>query len=199
MRVIELDASTWTSALDFYRELGHAVSGGQDVVCNVNAILDYMVWDWEGMGGIEPPYVVRLLNAEDLPSDVTDEIALVASIVKDSQGGHLDVVLEWPPGALLASPEERLGAAETDLLGSWIMRDGRAVGDPIEQRIHWLIKNYLREVSTSPDGWNILYRDPNDGRYWELTRPRSEMPGGGPMQLTTISAESARERFGASP
>ena len=197
MRVIELDASTWTSALDVYRELGHAATGGQAFACNVNAILDCMIGDWEGTG-IERPYMIRLVNAEDLPAEVKDEIALLASLLKESQGGHLEVFLEWPPGALQASPEERLGAAETDLVGSWIMRNGRAVCDPVEQRIRWLIKNYLREVRTSPDGWSVLYRDPNDGRYWERTYPHSEVHGGGPMQLTMISAEDAREKFGLS-
>jgi hypothetical protein len=98
MRVIELDASKWTTPLDFILAIGEAV-GAEHGVTNVNALLEYMVWDWEGMGGIEPPYVVRIVNAANIPSDVQDEIALVASLVKESQGGHLEVVLEWPPGA----------------------------------------------------------------------------------------------------
>jgi hypothetical protein len=35
MRMIEPNGSGWTTELDFYRELGHAVSDGQDVACNV--------------------------------------------------------------------------------------------------------------------------------------------------------------------
>ena len=54
-----------------------------------------MVWDWEGMGGIEPPYVVRVINAASIPTEVQSEIALVASLIKESQGGHLEVVLEF--------------------------------------------------------------------------------------------------------
>jgi hypothetical protein len=196
MRVIELDASQWTTGLDFYRELAHTVSGGRDVACNVNAILEYMVWDWEGMGGIQPPYILRIINATNLPPDVQDEIALVASLMKESQGGHLDVVLEWPPGALFASPEERLNSAETDLIGSWINGKDGLEADPIERRIGWLTKHYLREMATTPRGWDILYRDPNDDRYWELTYPRSVMQRAGPMRLTNIPKETARRKFG---
>jgi hypothetical protein len=195
MRVIELDGSGWRSELDFYRVLGDAVSGGQNVTCNVNAILDYMVGDWEGMGGIRPPYVVRIVNATDIPTEVKDEIALVASAIKESQGGHLEVVLEWPPGALLGSPEEKLNSSETDLIGSWIRSGDGLVGDPVEQRIRWLIECYFREVATSSDGWDVLYRDPNDGRYWQLTYPRSEMHGGGPKRLTNITETDARRKF----
>ncbi len=197
MRVIEVDGSTWTIPLDFILAIGEAV-GAQHPVTNLNALLEYMVWDWEGMGGIEPPYVVRIVNAADIPADVRSEIALVASLVKESQGGHLEVVLEWPPGALLSSPEEKLTPADTDLVGSWMKMGGGLVGDPVEKRIAWLIGNYLRKVASRTDGWGALYRDPNDGRYWELTYPRGEMHGGGPMRLTAISAENAREKFARS-
>jgi hypothetical protein len=198
MRVIELDGSGWTTELDFYRELGHAVSGGQDCPCNVNAILEYMVWDWKDMGGIEPPYGVRIVNAATLPIEVQNEIALFASLVKESQGGHLDVIVEWPPGALSASPEEKLGSAETDLVGSWIKGKDGFVADPTERRIAWLTKHYLREIATGPNGWDVLYRDPNDGRYWELTYPKSVVQRAGPMKLTSIAQENARRKFGLS-
>jgi Immunity protein 27 len=194
MRVIEIDGSELVTPLDVYRVLGDAVSGGKDVT-NVNALLEYMVWDWEGMGGIEPPYIVRVVNAPDIPTEVTEEIALIASLVKESQGGHLQVVLEWPPGALLQSPEERLHASETDLIGSWIKTGSGLASDSIEQRIEWLIGNYLRKVAKTSDGWDVLYRDPNDGRYWELTFPRGPIHGGGPRRLTSIADVDARHKY----
>ena len=94
MRVIEVDGSKWTTPLDFILAIGEAV-GARHPVTNVNALLEYMVWDWEGMGGIEPPYVVRVINAASIPTEVQSEIALVASLIKESQGGHLEVVLEF--------------------------------------------------------------------------------------------------------
>jgi hypothetical protein len=93
------------------------------------------------------------------------------------------------------SPEEKLGASETELVGSWIKADSGLVGDAIEQRIGWLIGNYLRKVAITSDGWDVLYRDPNDGRYWELTFPRGPIQGSGPRRLTNITEADARRKY----
>ncbi len=99
-------------------------------------------------------------------------------------------------GRAARSPEEKLDHAETDLVGSWIKAKDGFIADPIEQRIAWLTKHYLRELATSPNGWDVLYRDPNDGRYWELTYPKSVVQRAGPMRLTSIAQENARRKFG---
>jgi Immunity protein 27 len=88
---------------------------------------------------------------------------------------------------------------EADLIGNWIKSGDHVVGDQVEQRIHDLIAHHLKKVATNPQagGWETLYLDPNDGRYWELSYPHSEMHGGGPRRLTYLSpAAVAKYRLG---
>jgi hypothetical protein len=54
------------------------------------------------------------------------------------------------------------------------------VGDETCRRIERLIKKHLVELGRDRFGWEVLYRDPNDGRFWELTYPHGEMHSGGP-------------------
>ena len=44
-------------------------------------------------------------------------------------------------------------------------------------------------------GWETLYRDPRDGRLWELTYPQSEMHGGGPRRLHVLSRDEAAAKY----
>jgi hypothetical protein len=41
----------------------------------------------------------------------------------------------------------------------------------------------------------VLYVDPTDGRYWELTYPQGDMQGGGPPQIRVVSEEDAQARY----
>ena len=86
---------------------------------------------------------------------------------------------------------------ETDLIGAWTVANGHADGDSIEKRIISLIANYLQKVAVSAesDGWDVLYRDPADGRFWELTYPQGHMHGGGPKRLTALSPSSAKSKY----
>jgi Immunity protein 27 len=91
---------------------------------------------------------------------------------------------------------------ETDLVGQWVVVGKRVVdGDPTEKRIGELIDRYLQKVTISAEsgGWDILYLDPADGRYWELTYPRSEMHGGGPRRLTNLSIAAATAKYQLPP
>jgi len=85
---------------------------------------------------------------------------------------------------------------EVEIIGSWVMVNGRMTEDDTSQRISSLVKTELQQVATSKDGWEKLYRDPRDGRLWELTYPQSEMQGGGPPALLLISPEKAQEKYG---
>jgi hypothetical protein len=91
---------------------------------------------------------------------------------------------------------------ETDLIGKWVKQGARVVADPVELRINQLIAHRLEKLAVSSEsgGWEILYRDPDDGRYWELTYPHSEMHGGGPKRLTNLPviAAIAKYRFSSS-
>ena len=82
---------------------------------------------------------------------------------------------------------------ETDLLGKWEVVDGEVVSDATAERIDALVDKYLENVAGS--GWETLFRDPSDGRYWELTYPESSWHGGGPPRLTYLSKEQARGRY----
>src|ERR1700723_3459159 len=52
------------------------------------------------------------------------------------------------------------------------------------------------KIAESTSGWEALYRDPSDGRYWERTYPQSETHGGGPPQLSTITLDEAERKYG---
>ena len=80
-----------------------------------------------------------------------------------------------------------LSPRETELNGVWEVKDGRAESDATEKRIHWLLAHSLRRVASTSGGWQILYIDPKDDRYWELTFPHGEMHGGGPQRLRVLS------------
>jgi hypothetical protein len=88
-----------------------------------------------------------------------------------------------------------LQSKESRLLGKWKLVDGDVVPDATCQRIEELISTALIEVASSTDGWGILYIDPLDGRYWELSYPDSSLHGGGPPALTCLSVNEARRRY----
>jgi Immunity protein 27 len=91
----------------------------------------------------------------------------------------------------------KLSPTETELIGRSEMVDGLVRADATCQRIEWLTSSYLEKIATSKDwgGWETLFRDLDDGRYWERTYPQSEMHGGGPPRLTALSAEKAHAKY----
>jgi hypothetical protein len=91
----------------------------------------------------------------------------------------------------------KLQPSEEDLVGKWIFENGKIRKDDVCERIECLIKNSLKQVSTSKlwGGWETLYQDPEDGRYWERTYPMGEMQGGGPPRLKVLSLAQAREKY----
>ena len=89
----------------------------------------------------------------------------------------------------------KLAPGESDLIGRWQLDGDEIVADETCKRIDWLINYHLVPVGTDPSGWDDLYRDPDDGRLWELTRPQSEMHGGGPPRLTCMTIDEARRKY----
>lgn len=65
------------------------------------------------------------------------------------------------------------------------------------QRITDMTAGYLIELGRDSSGWETLYRDPHDGRFWELTYPESELQGGGPPQLRYLPEEAAKLKYPA--
>jgi Immunity protein 27 len=89
-----------------------------------------------------------------------------------------------------------LAPEEVDLRGDWLVQKDRSVvGDATEQRIEWLATEKLERVANDWSGWEILYRDLRDGRFWELTYPQGEMHGGGPRRLHVLSHDEAAAKY----
>jgi len=91
--------------------------------------------------------------------------------------------------------EDILRPDEEDLVGSWLDLGGRIEGDAVTDRIDALIRTHLTRLASSADGWDILYRDPIDGRLWELTYPHGGWHGGGPPRLRRIDIAEADEKY----
>jgi immunity protein 27 of polymorphic toxin system len=88
-----------------------------------------------------------------------------------------------------------LRSDEHDLVGKWLDVGGRIEGDAVTERIRVLAAEQLVRLASSADGWDTLYRDPADGRLWELTYPHSEWHGGGPPRLRELDAAEAARKY----
>jgi len=84
---------------------------------------------------------------------------------------------------------------ETELVGRWENVDGAIRGDGVTNRITKLTGNYLIKIAVTESGWETLYQDPEDFRYWELTYPQSEMHGGGPPTLRCLPMQEAQHKY----
>ena len=87
--------------------------------------------------------------------------------------------------------------SEDVICGGWALEDGRLVADANCARIDQLIGACLRLLGRDASGWDALYVDPEDGRLWELTYPRSELHGGGAPRLAVLTREEAVQRYAA--
>ena len=72
MNTIELKAQNWRTWEDFYSALLAALGAPNEHGRNLNALIDSMVWG--GMNAVEPPYKIIVLGAENLSTDIRDEI-----------------------------------------------------------------------------------------------------------------------------
>lgn len=90
---------------------------------------------------------------------------------------------------------ELLNSSETMLEGKWDFLDGKVVADFTCQRIRFLIKNTLIKLTTDESGWDTLYQDSKDGRYWEVIFLHSGWHGGGPEALRLLDANTAKQKY----
>lgn len=86
---------------------------------------------------------------------------------------------------------------ETELRGRWVVRAGKVAQDAVSERIKRLIREDLTKLGGDASGWDVLYFDPVDGRYWELLYLESHVQGGGPPTLRWISPDEAKRKYGA--
>ena len=82
------------------------------------------------------------------------------------------------------------------LVGSWIKRGGSVVADGIELEIERILRDELRHIAYSDDGWEQLLLDKVVDEYWELTFPEGELHGGGPRMLSPVTNDYARTKYG---
>jgi hypothetical protein len=95
---------------------------------------------------------------------------------------------------------EKLQPDEEELIGKWIEGPGnRVIGDPNCERVHSLVDGYLEKIGVREESgaWETLFRDPDDGRYWERTYLESKMHGGGPPSLFNLSEDEAKRKYPA--
>jgi len=85
---------------------------------------------------------------------------------------------------------------ETRIEGQWLFDGQTMKEDESCHRIRSLINDQLQRVATDQSGWDVLYKDPSDGRFWELIYPQSEMHGGGPPVLQLVSVKDAKVKYG---
>jgi len=90
----------------------------------------------------------------------------------------------------------KIGPNETLITGRWLMSDGSMVGDQGCERIEALTYGHLVKIGQDNSGWDTLYQDPTDDRFWELIYPQSEMHGGGPPQLRRVAASEVATKYG---
>jgi hypothetical protein len=77
--IIPLSVGSWREPIDFVDALKGALGAIKGCGSSADALIDLMVYG--GMSQIEPPYVVRISEAETAPQEVRDHIAFVAQAV----------------------------------------------------------------------------------------------------------------------
>ena len=96
----------------------------------------------------------------------------------------------------MGTPFDELGPGERERVASSGQDASGRFTDPVDERIFWLVTRRLTLVDTSEGGWLQLYRDPRDGRYWELSFPQGSLHGGGPRRLALAPRPAAIPREG---
>lgn len=89
----------------------------------------------------------------------------------------------------------KINKEETKIVGHWIFDGTKMIADEQCKRIEWLTHNYLLKLGADSSGWDVLFQDPADKRYWERIYLNSEMHGGGPPSLILLSDSEAKEKY----
>jgi len=90
----------------------------------------------------------------------------------------------------------KLRKDETKLEGKWIFENSEVREDETCKRIKALVNNHLTEIGSTMSGWKMLFIDPDDNRYWELSYPQGNLHGGGPPCLINLDKDYAFKEYG---
>ena len=96
----------------------------------------------------------------------------------------------------MTSSCDDLGPGEPVLVGAWVEHGDGSMHDEVDRRIFWLVSRRLTLLGVAEGGWRQLYRDPRDGRLWELSFPHGSLHGGGPRRLEAITSDVASATYG---
>ncbi len=101
MRVVQLDGKNWKTGRDVLEALFEGIEQGYPHGLSIDAFIDSMIW--RGMGGIEPPYTVQIVNVSDAPNEVIDEVRVLTSAIREAlfdrrerTGIDVDVTVSCP-------------------------------------------------------------------------------------------------------
>jgi RNAse (barnase) inhibitor barstar len=83
MREIVLDADDWQEPADFLTALKAALGAPDGLAMDLDSFADSMIWGDENQ--LEPPYKIRIVNADAAPGAVMDDIALLTRMVADAR------------------------------------------------------------------------------------------------------------------
>jgi hypothetical protein len=97
---------------------------------------------------------------------------------------------------VVALPFDDLAPSERELVAEWNGTTEGTFSDRVDERIFWLVSRRLVLEGTADGGWSQLYRDPRDGRFWELSFPHGSLHGGGPRRLSVVSDATAATKYG---
>ncbi len=87
MRVIELQGSELNSVSDFYGALIRALGGPASHARNINAFLEFIVWN--ETKPIDSPYVIKVLGTNKLPKEILDETSFMQQAIIDARAESL--------------------------------------------------------------------------------------------------------------
>ena len=137
-------------------------------------------------------------NCDHLSYDRACDIANQAVVVGGNDTIHIGLhrVVETTTVALarLVALRRDLRRSGRDLMIAGL--HGQAANVLPSEDLGARTQTALENLDVAEGGWSKLYRDPSDGRLWELTFPNSEWHGGGPPCLTCISREKADGKYG---
>jgi hypothetical protein len=96
MRIVELHADGWVTAVDFLNALGKAIGAPDWHGLGVNAFLDTMVYH-DDINALKRPYTIRISGAGRAKPEVQDKIRFLVQVINEhsapDRGGDLEVTM----------------------------------------------------------------------------------------------------------